>query len=227
MVWALNFPSVFGRFTPEGEFTDLKSRLENHFNDVMSDDERAAYKNWIVDYEYKTAQKFKKDLGLLAEHERPTEFVAKKHYKTLGSIIQPSGILLVSEGLKKLLEELEPEVHQFWELKIFVRDAHDWQYTILHPEKYYGINIRRYLDSFCRENTDPASLESSTSVPYLRQPFEDRATKVAMSTSVIGVSHLWREKALRGPEIYLSDTLHSEMKQRKMSSPKQFRLKEF
>ncbi|MFY0612788.1 MAG: hypothetical protein JXQ99_14745 [Hyphomicrobiaceae bacterium] len=135
--------------------------------------------------------------------EQIPEFRIKKRPKALSSLISlRNKLLAVSEPLKVLIEELEPDVHQFWPLKLTTRNEKGY------PEPYYGMVILQWRDSFVPEKSEQYKVDG----PFIYG--EDTKTgmsKLSLSRESIGQAHLWRERKLLMPNILISDKLQSEI----------------
>ena len=57
-------------------------------------------------------------------------------------------------------------------------------------------------------------------------PLKKVITGLALSKDAIGGAHLWREKKLTQPDIFLSDTLKARAMDAGLRLPKHFRMKE-
>ena len=149
MVWGVVEPNSFGDFFPNGDHVGWQEGIKRYFDEEMSAKQRAAHDNWDVSYRGDVARKFTEDMGPLQPHERPLEFRMMERPKSLGSLILLNDRLLaVDATLKEILETLEPGVHQFWPLRITLRNGNEY------PVPYYGMIIRRFIDSFVPEQSD-------------------------------------------------------------------------
>ena len=198
MVWAISMPSNFGQHFPDGEFAERPG--------------------------YDGSRKFTEDLGHVEEHERPINFKTRKPYDRLKDLIKTENRLLaVSEPLRDLIERLEPGVHQFWPINITVPNMAEKRYEP-YPAPYFAMVVMQHLDSFSPERSDPDAFDAER--PRVLQPHAKSASGIAISKEAVGNAHLWREARLRGPAIYLSNTLNDEMKRLELTSPRHLKLKE-
>src|SRR5262249_29798530 len=149
MVWALVDPGSFGDFFPNGDHVGWAEGIKRYFDEEMSAQQRAAHDNWDVSYRGDVARKFTEDMGPLAPHERPSEFRMMETPKSLGSLVKTENRLLaVDATLKEIIETLEPGAHQFWPIRMTSRKGNEY------PGAYYGLIIRRFIDSFVPEQSD-------------------------------------------------------------------------
>ena len=222
MVWGVADPSGFGDFFPGGDYVGWNDDIKKYFNEEMSPEQRAVFDNWDVSYRGEIVRKFVEDRGAVESHERPAEFRIRETRKSLGSLIKVSNRLLAAdESLKEIIEELEPDVHQFWPLRITMPMGREY------PVPYYGLVIRRFLDSFKPELSDEGSWSKTEFGRYhVSMPEKKRFCGLALSQSVFDGCHLWREKSLRTPEIFMSDALQAEIDRRGLRIPKHYKLKE-
>ncbi|MCW3780078.1 imm11 family protein [Defluviimonas salinarum] len=98
--------------------------------------------------------------------------------------------LLVNQTFKDILEELEPGVHQFFPMEIFIKDE--------KVGDRYWLNICNRLDTYHPTLTYPRN-ERGFFEPVKGEPFS-----VVFSVDAIGNHHAWHDKFGQGT--YISDT---------------------
>ena len=220
MVWGLVRPSGFGDFFPGGDYVGWNEKLKQYYDNEMSEAEKAEMGISERILYSKFSNKFAKDAGPLKLHECPTEFRTVVTYKSLGSFIKLTNRLMaVDEPLKEIIEALEPDVHQFWPIRITM--PKDKEY----PVPYYGLVIRRFLDSFVPEQSVKEAWREMDGSYFVRMPSRQTYSGLAMSQAAIGNVHLWRERNLLNPEVLFSDALQAEIDRRALRIPKHYRLK--
>lgn len=132
-----------------------------------------------------------------------------------------SQLMAVNDALKAAIEGLEPGVHQFWPLQIGTYKGEPW------PEGYHAMVVRTFLDAFMPEASDPRSFRTLGSGRFAcTLPNKAMIFGLALSGTRIAGRHIWRDKLLREPGLYLSDALQSEIARRDLRVFKHFRLKE-
>jgi hypothetical protein len=149
------------------------------------------------------------ELTPLLPHEGPTEFRTEKTERSLGSMIKLNDRLLaVDETLKSLIEGLDPSVHQFWPMRITSPKG------VNDPNPYYGMLVHRYLESFRPEVSLHSAWEKDSHRDVYRTIGSEKATcaMLAMSEAIIGGSHIWCERHLERPRLFMSDTLQASIK---------------
>jgi hypothetical protein len=217
MVWALVQPGSFGDFFPGGDFVGWEEAIKRYFDEEMSPEQRAAFDNWDVSYRYEVSRKFTEDMGPLEPHERPSEFRMREARKSLGSLILlRDRLLAVDATLKEIIENLEPGVHQFWPLRITLPKGQEY------PGSYYGMVIRRFIDSFVPEQSDVRQTED---VFFAKGPTKKDYGNLAVSKNVVAGAHLWHERRLRTPDVLFSDELQAEITRRGLRIPRHYQLK--
>ena len=237
MVWGLEEPSGFGIYFPHGDYPGWKERLEAYWRNEMSEEERkriqAPYPN---DYNYYATRKFSREIGAsihldgpvmltpLLPNECPWEFRAEKTVRELGSLLKLKSMLLaVDEPLKALIVGLEPGRHQFWPLRITGPNGADY------PVRYYAMVVHRYLDSFRPEQSTPGCWTKSDSQTldwyYSRGDLKASYAGLALEESAIAGAHIWYERRLRSPNLFISDTLQAEIKRAGLKVWKHYRMK--
>jgi hypothetical protein len=127
--------------------------------------------------------------------------------KSLGSLILLyARLLAVDAALKEIIETLEPGVHQFWPLRITLPNGKEF------PGPYYGMVIRRFIDSFVPEQSITANPPSPGSESFFTKgPTKKDYGNLTVSKRVVGGAHLWRERRLLMPSVFFSDELQAEI----------------
>lgn len=230
MVWAIRSASGFGDFFPDGSYGDYYDSIIEYFQNNMIDSERAKFNDMPLDYSSFVLEKFLDDTEFLQEHEWPDEFKTTKSHNNLGSLIKTENrILAVDQGLKNTIEKLEPDLHQFSPIKITMPKGKEY------PKQYYAMVISQFHDSFSPEDSDEGSWEDMSFDAYWGEriksfnvsiPKKQNYNGLALKKNTFGASHLWRERSLKDPDIYLSDELVSEIKRQNLRTPAIYQLKE-
>jgi hypothetical protein len=223
-VWAWVAPGSFGDFFPNGDYVGWEEGIKRYFDEEMSAEQRAAFDNSHVRYGGQAARKFTEDMEPLEPHERPSEFRLMERPKSLGSLIKLNDRLLaVDATLQEIIETLEPGVHQFWPLRITLRKGQEY------PVAYYGMVIRRFIDSFVLEQSDVRQAEGGSGELfdffYAKMPTKKAYGNLTVLKSVAAGAHLWRERRLHIPEVFFSDDLQAEMTRRGLRIPRHHKLK--
>src|SRR5262249_19526423 len=188
MVWALVDPGSFGDFFPNGDHVGWQEGIKRYFDEEMSAEQRAAHNNWDVSYRGEVARKFTEDRGPLEPHERPSEFRMMEARKSLASIIKTENRLLaVDATLQEIIETLEPGVHQFWPIRITLPKGQEY------PGPYYGIVIRRFIDSFVSEQSNFNQTSKGSESFYTNGPTKKDYGSLTVLKRVVAGAHLWRE----------------------------------
>lgn len=107
-----------------------------------------------------------------------------------------AGCLLVNQTFKDILEELEPGVHQFFPMEIFIKDE--------KVGDRYWLNICNRLDSYDRTRTYPLNERG------FWKPTRENPGAQVFSVAAIGSHHAWHDKF--EPGTFISDTLAERLK---------------
>jgi hypothetical protein len=144
----------------------------------------------------------------------------KETRKSLGSLLLMTGRLLaVDATLKEIIEGLEPGVHQFWPLRITMPKGKET------PVPYYGMVIRRFIDSFVPEQSIFHQVMKGEDFFYANGPTKKDYGNLTVSKRVVAGAHLWRERRLLMPNVFLSDDLQAEITRRGLRIPRHHQLK--
>ena len=243
MAWAVKFKSEIGQFHPRGDYLELETRLNTYFTQEMSAQERATFGH-KVGYVRWVFEKFDKEIGILhpgdravltppQDHEWPRTFQAERTIRSLGSMFKTTNsVLAVDEAMKDLIEGREPGVHQFRPITILQPNSETF------PGSYFTIIIGQFRDSFIPDPETEGDLWTRLSYldannvrkftgTYLFSALSaERYARLSLSSAATEGAHLWREHNLRGPDFFISDTLHDAIKKAKLKFPQQFKVRE-
>jgi hypothetical protein len=221
MAWGWIEPNSFGDFFPNGEYVGWEEQIKRYFDEEMSAEQRAAHNNWDVSYRGDVCRKFNEEgRGSLEPHELPPEFRMRETRKSLGSLLLLTNrFLAVDATLHEIIERLEPGVHRFWPMRITM--PKDKEY----PIPYYGMVIGRFIDSFVLEHSAVRQTMKGEPFFYANGPTRKDVGNLTVSNSVIGGAHLWRERRLKTPDVFLSDELQAEIARRGLRIGKHHPLK--
>ena len=67
--------------------------------------------------------------------------------------------------------------------------------------------IRQFLDSFDPEASKSGAWREGKGLYFADKQNQKSASGLTLSKAVIGSAHLWREKRLKSPAVFLSDAL--------------------
>ncbi|SDE89255.1 hypothetical protein SAMN05216337_103849 [Bradyrhizobium brasilense] len=219
MVWGWYERSQFGDFFPNGDYVGWEEGLKQYFDEQMSAEQRAALNDWHVAYIGEVARKFREDRGLLEPRERPLEFRMEESRKSLGSLLHlTNGVRAVDATLHAIIEKLEPGVHQFWPLRITTPKGKDY------PVPYYGIIVRRYIDSFVPEQSAVHQVSEGSTAYFANNPTKKGYGSLTVLKRVSVGAHLWHERRLLNPSLFFSDELQAAMTQWGLRVPTHHRL---
>ncbi|MDX8350915.1 imm11 family protein [Cognatiyoonia sp. IB215182] len=221
MAWGMHEPSRFGEFFPDGDYVGREEALREYYNQMSEEEKklRGMVKRFSLTG---FSKKYTRDFGPMTDAECPNEFLTVKSYRSLGSLLNTSNRLLaVDQGFKDILEELEPGVHQFWPIEI--RMPRNKTY----PSTYYGLRIGQFLDAFNPDHSKDECYNISGYENYRGvAPIKKAITGLAVSKDAVVNAHLWREKKLTQPDIFLSNELQQRAREAGLRLPKHFQMKE-
>lgn len=220
MVWGIVDPSSFGEFFPNGDYVGWEEQVKEYYDRYMSSTEKSDMGMSEKILYSKFSRKFTESSEPLRPQECPKEFMFFDKPRSLGSLIKLNdGLISVNESLRNIIEEMEPGLHQFWPIRLTLDTGEE-----VHG-KYYGLVIRRHLDSFIPEESENYRSHPGSSIVVSSSETKKCYGSLAVSRGVIGEAHLWRERKLRRPEILLSDELQQEIARQELRIPKHYKLK--
>lgn len=242
-------PNDFNEFFPRGDFRGYEEALAAHYKagrrpgltprhrqNYMFTSEHPLDGNGnpypaFTDYKYDVSAKFRTELGLslwrtvpllpVQPHEWPAEYVYEKVYKRRAALVElPSRMYAVEDGLREVIERLEPGVHQFHPIRMILPEG------IEHPIQHHMMVVGRWLSSFRLAQTDPGCLRDAETVsPIVHSDTKECIAGVAMDSVEIGSAHLWCERYVRGPKFLISDLLKDEIIKAGLRLPPHFKMK--
>jgi hypothetical protein len=232
MVWGVVVPYSFGDFRPEGECVGWDERLDAYFHKEVTEAGRpyllGPFLSRPASYRSHVGRKFREELGstradmvpleLPLPHEWPEEYRTAKTHDKLGSLIEIDGLLAVDDRLKALIEEVEPGVHEFRQIRITMPRGKDY------PIPYHVLLIGQFRDSFRADMTEGTGWNRKPDSPRIHDTKAGFAA-AAMSSEAIAGAHLWRERKLVEPKICLSDELQGAIAKAGLRMMKHYKMK--
>ncbi len=221
MTWAINEPKGEGEFWVNGDYVGWEEALQHHFDTDMSDAEREAVTfggRMMPSY---PSEKFTKDLGPLTPQEQPKTFgfQGSPPRKLLGSLIKlTSRLLAVDQALKTIIETIEPDKHQMWPIRLQYKNGDP------HEKSFFGLVIGTHLNAFDPDASDKEVWHERRGRFNVRDDTKKYISGLALRTD--NSAHLWREKKLRSPNVFISDALHDRIVEAKLRLPKMYRVKD-
>lgn len=224
MVWAMHRASGFGDYRPDGSYAEWDDQLRKFTLDGLTEERKKTILKSMRSYRGWISQAFSDEIGApmggmitpspLPE-ELPRTFHTVRAYRTLASMISLNDRLLaVDENMREIIEDLEPGLHRFWPIQIVMPKSQ------VYPRAYFGMLVGRFLESFSPEKSDPQSYRASEYIYTLPGSVKDTLAGIVLDGSVIGAAHLWRERRLPMPDLFLSDTLKSRIDAAGLRMPK-------
>lgn len=234
MVWGMYLPPSGGPYGPYGDaegpvdhYGDgWHHRLLKYYQEQMSESQRAHY---VHSYPYCVVEKFHKQpsadnvvAGPIEEHEPPKYYQTEKGYNELASVINLGNCMwAIDEAVKRLVDRLEPGLHQFYPLEIRMPRGR------VYPIRYYTLVVGRWLESLSPEDSDRECFTHyHPEINYFTiHGRKKEITGLALRRSVFDGAHLWRECGLREWLICFSDALAADLASAGLMLPKHYRMK--
>lgn len=222
MVWVMALPSGFGDFGPEGHFVGWEEARTHFANEV--DGDSYGYGVWqkFIEEQGKQFSPRHPPIAAIESHEAPKWYELERRYSSLGSTIRlQNGILAVDEALKEIIERMEPHRHQFFPIQITMPR------NVAYPKRYFILVIGQYLESFSPVQSVEGSWEPDGSTHYFyNSPRKKDLSGLALSKTIFGTAHLWRERLMSLPLICFSEVLLAEIVKAGLRLPQHFQAKE-
>jgi hypothetical protein len=233
MAWAMAMASSFGEFFPDGDYPGWFERLHKYFVEKMPAEKKAGLPS-TQDYLLYITEKFHNEIGnadwnglppisAIEAHEPPEVFETEKRYVSLGSLVKLTArIVAVDEDLKKIIEKLEPDNHQFFPIKIVMPKGE------VYPKQYYTLGVGQYLDNFSLVKSKQEGLEKNGDRGKYRIFTQTKPyiSGIAVTKALIGGAHLWRELHIDKDLLFFSDALQAEIAKAGLHVPKHFQVLE-
>ena len=241
MVWAMYLPPTGGPYGPYGDYegpVDIYGdgwhhRLLKYYLEQAPDAEKVkhsgGFRNIVYDkllYErgYKPLEPESPVVTAIEDHEPPRFFQTRKGFKELSSIISLSNrVWAVDETVKRIVERLDPGIHQFYPIEIRMPK------NSVYPVQYYLLVVGRWLDSLSPENSDRVSFgHYNPEINYFHIAGNKNSIMgLALREPVFGSARLWRERGLREELIFFSDTIAADLASAGLKLPKYYRLQNY
>lgn len=242
MAWGMYLPRSGGPYGPYGNdegpvdhYGDgWRHRLIAYYQEQMPQAQRDFYRHGSK-YAFCVVDKFTYECGAkrpgpddlpvtpIEDHEPLRFYQTEKHFNELASVISLTNRMwAVDEAVKRLVERLEPGLHQFYPVEM--RSPRGKVY----PVPYYVLVVGRWIESFSPEESsrDSFSLNELNKVEWHKfHGSKKEINGIALRKSVFDGAHLWRE---RGPNEWLicfSDALAADLAVAGLKLPKYYRMK--
>lgn len=229
MVWGMPEPGGFGKYFPKCDFIGwqdhMRSRLKN-----LAPGVKATLDGSVANYCYRVSEAFTMEVKNPARSQSPVRMpeidelpqeirLEGAHADLADLFMTRSGMLAVDESLRDIIEALEPGVHCFWPLRLTTAKG------AAYPKRYFGLIIVRFLDSLDLEATPPDSITGTGYQRHASGTAKAVLATLALRADQIGQAHLWRERRLMCPNIFLSDILQAEIVKAGLNIPKHHKLR--
>ena len=218
MAYAMVDPEGFGALFPHGEYVGRDEQAEAYYlanasaqqlAELEGMDEAQYRYETVVNTRYATSRKFVYDEGPVEPELQPRVFQIKRGGKNLASMMQVNSQLLVVDGeLRGIIERFEPDIHQFWPIEIR-RPGRRGQPGERTKRDFHALVIRQFRDSLIEEKSDLLDRGEAGRIRFARDTTKPGLKRIALSAEAIGGAHLWREKVLKDPNIFVSDALQA------------------
>ena len=142
---------------------------------------------------------------------KPRRLLVRSKHKKMPDLFTP-GWWIVSDRLKSLIEEFEPDVHLFIPIPVIFKDGTPAN------EKMYVCDICRHLDAIIVEESELRwDVGDGTGTPRLTyRTLGWPPCNLVFDKTKIGNSHLWRNGTYLQYELFISDLLATEIKKKKL-----------
>ncbi|WP_424932473.1 imm11 family protein [Amaricoccus macauensis] len=127
--------------------------------------------------------------------------------KRMPDVCPMPGLNAVSSRFRDLVEELEPGVHQFFEIEFREQDG------IPIPGQYYTFNCPRRIDTILVNESGLGWKEARNGMPTPNTP----RRQFCISSNASGGAHIWCENFKRVAGIMVSDQFAAEVKKRELT----------
>lgn len=147
--------------------------------------------------------------------EAPEKVLLKKQAASLPDIFSArSGVRIISERVRQILEAFDPGVHQILPIEAFYRDGSK-------PDTaYFFLNVTKHLDTVIDEASSVKMAfqivgEKSRDQMELDPP---TARNLVIRKDRAAEHNLWREKRYPYLPLLMSDEMHAEFKAQKIKA---------
>ena len=197
--------------------------LEKRFSEMSAKGE--AEERFYGDFKHNVPRDVSYGTEPITEDLLPKDIALAKPYKVLGDIIRFRMGIAVTARTRALIEEREPDRHQFAPLKITLPSGQPF------PADYYILRGLTELDAWDPEQSDPGCFKRSVRIMKMRAPLAEYSQGIAMKRSGIKDHHIWHGfvspvSGISGFGYYISDNLKDAIRDAGLKTPDIVRLKE-
>lgn len=141
--------------------------------------------------------------------EKPIVARERSKFKQLPDFISTSPCWIVSDMAKKIVENLEPNIHQFLSVEL-IRYSGE-----LHPERFYLFNVCQSIDSIVFNMSEIDWITNPVSrhrVPH----FRGGAPHIVLDRAMVDNRHVWRGKQYFQSYVVFSNSLFELIEKKKL-----------
>ncbi|WP_305098250.1 imm11 family protein [Croceibacterium aestuarii] len=145
------------------------------------------------------------DLSML-----PTR-ATQKDKKKLCDVFPMPGLNAVSAKFKSIVEEFEPDTHQFFPISLNAKDGTPYE------EEYFIFNACQRFDAILPDQSKSLHWSEKKAGEWKGMPFlNGTASDLVLSRPAIGDHHLWVSRLILGGHVFFSDPLKARMEKEKV-----------
>ncbi|WP_458880254.1 imm11 family protein [Arenibacterium sp. CAU 1754] len=137
----------------------------------------------------------------------PTKFKVEPSFlpPRLSSLVKLNGIFAVDSRLKRIIEQIEPDMHEFWPISIRWRG-------LPYVKRYWALSVNQFMSSIVPEQCLEGACETRDYKMYRVNIVSamDALADMAFSPDVQEDAHLWKERWVNGADLFFSDALMAE-----------------
>ena len=218
MAWGATYPLGFGSLAVCGTFRGHFEQLQEIWMSTPPDERPFQSVNG---HQMDVNNRLHGNGETLQQAEIPKVYLVERKPPFFADIMKTENrIIVVSKRMRALIEELEPSVHFFFPIDFEFKNG-----NIIEGE-FFIFSPQNYLNSLKYEECD---IDKESSRPPKRYAFNDEfskrsAKKMVLDEPKIQGLHVWRDKAVYSPDLFISDELQDEIVERDFKFFKRHRI---
>ena len=144
----------------------------------------------------------------------PKRIIQTSKHKSWTCFHLPAGFMMVCQAFKDIVDQLEPDVHQFFPVEAVKKDG-----SPAVDSQFYFLNVRQRFEAILFEKSTLKWDTNKVGDRIFTMPYETRSAQpvYTLSRPEVAGRHMWRASYLQG-RIFFSDELTEAVRATKLDS---------
>lgn len=192
MAFGVKPSSTYGPGLPDADRLDYDDALRQRFERLKAQG-RLAEGAYFELYAAEIARKYHSESEALADFERPDRFRLRDKSPEIYDLSLLGNFWIVSARLRDLILEFEPDLHQFWPVRLEELPAWYPDRKAAPHHHVFGFKVGQWLSSLDVEASDPGIVQVKAGGYVRLIGTSQDMRRVRLRASLASGRHLWGE----------------------------------